>query len=103
MTFADARLAVAFPDKNLEAAVRAMVFEKKSNMEELSEDDLRKISTLEAKGKGIQNLSGLEKCTNLLLLDLSNNQVSDLTPLKANCNRSAWRRTRSRTCRRSWS
>src|SRR5262245_66434431 len=73
--------AVTFPDKNLEAALRALVFEKKNNMEELTEDDLRKISTLEAKGRKIQNLSGLEKCTNLLLLDASNNEISDLAPI----------------------
>jgi Leucine-rich repeat (LRR) protein len=75
-------VAVQFPDKNLEAALRALVFEKKANMDELTDDDLRKISTLEAKGKKIQNLSGLEKCTNLLLLDLENNEVADLNPIK---------------------
>ena len=32
--------AVVFPDKNLEAAVRAMVFEKRNNAEELSEDEI---------------------------------------------------------------
>lgn len=75
--------AVQFPDKNLEAALRALVFEKKSNAEELTEDDLRKISTLEAKGRGIQNLAGLEHCTNLLLLDVAGNEVSDLAPIKS--------------------
>jgi Leucine-rich repeat (LRR) protein len=73
---------VMFPDKNLEAALRALVFEKKANMDELNDDDLRKISTLEAKGRKIQNLAGLEKCTNLLLLDLSNNEITDLAPIK---------------------
>ena len=66
-------LAVVFPDKNLEAALRALVFEKRDKPDELTDDDLRKISTLEAKGRKIQSLAGLEKCTNLLLLDLSNN------------------------------
>ena len=74
--------AVVFPDKNLEAALRALVFEKRDKPDELTDDDLRKISTLEAKGRKIQNLAGLEKCTNLLLLDLSNNEISDLTPIK---------------------
>ena len=74
--------AVMFPDKNLEAALRALVFEKKNNTEELTDDDLRKISTLEAKGSKIQNLAGLEKCTNLLLLDLSNNEIADLAPIR---------------------
>ena len=75
-----------FPDKNLEAALRTLVFEKKSNMEELTDDDLRKMSTFEAKGKKIQNLAGLEKCTNLLLIDLANNEISDLAPLRGLAN-----------------
>jgi hypothetical protein len=75
-------LAVQFPDKNLEAALRALVFEKKDKTDELSEDDLRKISTLEAKGRGIQNLAGIEHCTNLLLLDVSNNEIGDLGPIR---------------------
>ena len=74
--------AVVFPDKNLEAALRSLVFEKKNNAEELTDDDLRKISTLEAKGRKIQNLSGLEKCTNLLLLDEPTNDL-DVDTLRA--------------------
>ena len=50
--------AVTFADKNLEAALRALVFEKKDNTEELSEDDLRNISTLEAKGAGSKTWPG---------------------------------------------
>ena len=46
--FARPAVAVMFPDKNLEAALRALVFEKKNNADELTDDDLRKISTLEA-------------------------------------------------------
>jgi hypothetical protein len=53
--------AVQFQDKNLEAALRAMVFDKKDQpAQELTEDDLKKIFGLEAKGKGIQDLKGLE-------------------------------------------
>ncbi len=77
-----ATFAVTFPDKNLEAALRKLVFEKRENMEELTDEDLAKISTLEAKNSGIKDLAGLEKCTNLLLLDIENNEVSDLTPIK---------------------
>ena len=61
LALAQSARAVVFPDKNLEAALRALVFEKKNNAEELTDDDLRKISTLEAKGRKIQNLSGLGK------------------------------------------
>ncbi len=35
-----------------------------------------------AKGKGIRDLKGLEKCTNLHLINFAKNEVSDLTPLK---------------------
>ena len=43
---------------------------------------MRKIFVLEAKGKGIRDLTGLEKCTNLQLLDLTNNAVANLAALK---------------------
>src|SRR5690606_5207090 len=69
------------PDKNLEAAVRAAVYEKRNNQEPLTEDDLRKVFILEADNRGIKDLTGLEKCTNLLLLKAAGNQMADLPPL----------------------
>src|SRR6476646_10792311 len=77
-----AAYAITFPDKNLEAALRTMVYEKRTNMEELTAEDLRKISTLEARGRKIQNLTTLEKCTNILLVDLSEHVIVDLGPLR---------------------
>jgi internalin A len=71
-----------FVDKNLEAAVRRYVFDKRENDKPLVEADLLNLSTIEAKGLGITNLTGLEKCRELASLDLSNNKISDLTPLK---------------------
>src|SRR4051794_5884499 len=71
--------AVPIPDKNLEAALRAVLLEPKG---ELTEAQLGNVFVLEAKGKSIANLSGLEKCKNLALLNLANNQVVDLAPLK---------------------
>ena len=71
-----------FPDKNLETAVRALIFDKKDPSKELTDDDLKKVFVLEAKGKGIRDLKGLEKCTNLHLINFAKNEVSDLTPLK---------------------
>src|SRR5947207_457596 len=70
---------VTVPDKNLEAALRGALFEAKGN---LTEAMLNNISVLEAKGKKIANLSGLEKCKNIALINLANNDVADLTPLK---------------------
>jgi len=82
--------AVTFKDKNLEAAIRAVLFDAKSP---LTEKNLANVFVLEATGKGITDLSGLEKCKNLALLNLgpfkdltkqttTTNQVTDLGPLK---------------------
>ena len=70
------------PDKNLEAVVRAVIFEKKDNNNEITDDDLKKVFILEGKGKGIKDLTGLEKCTNLLQLNLAKNEISDVSALK---------------------
>ncbi len=71
-----------FPDKNLEAAVRKYVFAKRNNVEPLMADDVKTISTITAKGAEIASLKGLEACTALALLDIENNAVEDLTPIK---------------------
>jgi len=67
-----------FPDSNLDAAVRKQVFAG----DKMTEDDLKKLSTLKATGAGIRDLKGLEKCANLAALELADNQITDLTPLK---------------------
>ena len=69
------------PDKKLEAAVRAAVYEKRNNQEPLTEEDLRKVFILEADSQGIKVLTGLDKCTNLLLLKVAGNEIADLGPL----------------------
>src|SRR5437660_6626434 len=72
--------AVKIPDKNLEAALRAVLRDAKG---ELTEAQLAaNVFVLEAKGKKIADLTGLEKCKNLQLLNLANNEVADLAPLK---------------------
>src|SRR5262245_28349857 len=71
-----------FLDKNLEAAVRKFVFEKRDNDKPLVEGDLANLSTIEAKGLSITNLTGLEKCRELAALDLARNKIIDLSPLK---------------------
>jgi hypothetical protein len=70
---------VNIPDKNLEAALRAALHEAKAP---LTEQMLGNVFVLEAKGKKIANLTGLEKCKNLALLNLAKNKVSNLAPLK---------------------
>ena len=71
-----------FPDKNLEAVVRQYVFEKKNNNEPLTEDDVKSLSTIKGNGKGITDLTGLEKCSSLASLDLADNEISQLSPIK---------------------
>jgi len=68
-----------FPDKNLEAAVRAVLHEPSG---ELTEEKLNNVYLLEASGKSIRDLTGIEKCKNLALIRLTNNQVSNIQPLK---------------------
>jgi len=67
-------------DKNLEAAVRD-VLKKTDAKKPLTAEDLKDVYILKSRGKEITTLSGLEKCTNLASLDLSNNAVKDLKPL----------------------
>jgi internalin A len=68
-----------FADKNLEAAVRAVLFEPKA---ELTDEKLNNVYILEPSGKDILSLAGLEKCKNLSLLKASKNQIVDLAPLR---------------------
>ena len=71
-----------FPDKNLEAAVRREVFEKRYNAEALTADDVKNISQVVGKGKGIKSLEGLQNCKALMKLDFEKNEIVDLGPLK---------------------
>jgi internalin A len=71
-----------FPDKNLEKAVRAQVFEKRDNDKPLVQADIENLAVIKARGLGITNLAGIEKCISLAELDLSNNKIADVTPLK---------------------
>jgi Leucine-rich repeat (LRR) protein len=75
-----AHAASPFPDKKLEAAIRD-VLKHEPNVE-LNDEKLQNVYILEAAGKDIKDLTGLEKCTNLALIKLSKNKISDLKPLK---------------------
>ena len=71
-----------FPDKNLEAVVRTYVFEKRNNEEPITDKDVENISTIKGTGKGIKDLTGLEKCVSLALLNLENNEIEDIQAIK---------------------
>ena len=70
------------PDKNLEAAVRREVFEKRYNTDPLTADDVKNISQVVGKGKGIKSLEGLQNCKSLMKIDLEKNEIVDLSPIK---------------------
>ena len=69
-----------FPDKSLEAAIRGVL--RHETKTDLTDEMLLNVYVLEAPGKEIRDLTGLEKCKNLALLKLSKNKVVDLKPLK---------------------
>ena len=75
-----ASAASPFPDKNLEAAIRDVL--KHEPKVELTDEKLQNVYILEAPGKDIKDLTGLEKCKNLALIKLNKNKISDLKPLK---------------------
>ncbi|MBM3728953.1 MAG: leucine-rich repeat domain-containing protein [Acidobacteria bacterium] len=70
-----------FPDPVLEAAVRQQVFSKRDNKEPLTADDVKSISTVLAR-KGVKSLAGLEKCTAIASVEITDGEVADLAPLK---------------------
>ena len=67
-----ARAASPFPDKNLEAAIRDVL--KHEPKVELTDEKLQNVYILEATGKDIKDLTGLEKCKNLAQLKLDQEQ-----------------------------
>ena len=70
-----------FPDENLEAAVRQYVFDKRNTEEPITAEDVAQISTITARKKGIRDLTGLEHCKRLMLLELPDNEVTDISPI----------------------
>ena len=60
---------VVFADQNLEAAVRKAIRKPQGD---LLTSDLKKLEDLGTIAKGIENLSGIEQCTNLVSLFFTN-------------------------------
>jgi len=71
--------APVFADKNLAAAVRAVL---QHTSGAFSDANLANVYFLEASGAHITSLKGLEKCKNLAQLKLTHNEIADLAPLK---------------------
>jgi Leucine-rich repeat (LRR) protein len=69
---------VMMADANLQAAVREAL---KKPTGELTSADLAGLTELNARSRGINSLAGIEKCVNLVSLDLGDNALRDLAPL----------------------
>ena len=69
---------VIFPDKHLEAAVRKNLAKPGGP---ITREALKALGELAVVGKGIENIEGLEAAVNLTRLDLSYNQIGDISPL----------------------
>lgn len=69
---------VEFPDYNLNLVIRgaAGVLEG-----DIHASDLMEIPEIDARDSNIADLSGLEYCINLTVLNLNNNYISDVSPL----------------------
>ena len=69
---------VTFPDPNLEAAIREALNKPEGP---ITDEDLATLTELDAEGRGIIDLTGIEYCINLQELGLNFNQVSDISIL----------------------
>lgn len=70
---------VTFEDPNLEMVIREIVVKREG---ELTKSEVERIHRIDASGRDIKNLGGIEHLTNLRNLDLDNNHISDASLLK---------------------
>ena len=69
-------LAVTFPDKKLAKCVLSNYnTQNKTSLTDLNDSQLLRITTLDCTGKGITNVKGIEKLTNLKHLTMPNNTI----------------------------
>ena len=73
-------LKVKFSDPGLELAIRNSIGKPDG---EITRRELKNITQLDASGKNIFNLDGLEYCTELQNLHLRNNNIKDISQLKS--------------------
>ncbi|TLG74322.1 leucine-rich repeat domain-containing protein [Culicoidibacter larvae] len=71
-----------FPDANFAEVIR-QALSKASIADQVTQDDLNSIMTLNANNQNIINISGVEYLASIKTLFLSNNQISDLSPLES--------------------
>ncbi|MDD4606867.1 MAG: leucine-rich repeat domain-containing protein, partial [Patescibacteria group bacterium] len=71
---------ITFPDANLEAAVRDAIAKPTGD---IYDTDVNGLTTFDASGRSISNITGMEYFTSLTSLHLGSNQISDISPLSA--------------------
>ncbi len=69
---------VTFADSRVELAIRAAIDKPAGD---IRPSDLEDLTSLSAERRGITDLGGLQYCTNLTTLDLSDNEIADISPL----------------------
>jgi len=75
--------AVIFEDPNLEQAVREDLHRQSLNPGAfLTCEDLEYVVAVHASGRGIFSLAGIEHCPNLFILDVGNNSITCIEPLR---------------------
>lgn len=72
---------VEIPDRNLRAAIAEALGKGDSPIVAITFDEMKTLTTLNASGRDIEDLTGLELVTNLEELGLSDNQITELSPL----------------------
>ena len=72
---------IAFPDKNLAAAIRDVLGTPTGD--NITAAELATLTMLDASKYGISDLTGIEYCVNLKNLFLGSNQISDISPLSS--------------------
>ena len=81
ITIATVQASDLIPDAHLETVLKEVLKQKQIDKPQIEEADLKTIFFLDARGKEIADLTGLEKCINLAEVRLSKNRIQNLKPL----------------------
>ncbi|MGD6778570.1 leucine-rich repeat domain-containing protein [Sutcliffiella horikoshii] len=73
---------VTIPDSGLNDAIRQQLGLQELDNREIHQSDMERLEYLYASWMGIKKLDGIEHAVNLLDLDVSGNEIRDLSPLK---------------------
>lgn len=77
---------VEFPDPNLDTVIREILKQKQidklDKSKKITDEDVATIYFLKAPKRGIENLTGLDKCRNLAEVRLTGNNIKDVKPLE---------------------